>query len=401
MVDYERPTERVSLSNYSHQPAIGVFLGFDHAKFWVNNPKQCAAFYVDRLGFEYFAYKVKESLTIRDLNADLENGLAMLSETVKQFSCSRLLTALTKSSSNTCPSTETESETSHLRLRMPEGSTKRVLQGVPNQWKSLRRSKMIMVLLSLPQFRPMEILAILWLRERTIRDFSCQDSESITRRTHSESCLEHPLLKQLITVLEINLISKWNLLLHGTRRCSTSTDSGQLMTPWCTLNIQLWDLLSWQILTKSLKCQLTNQLQEKEKVRFKNLSTTLEDQEFNTLPSESKTSSKQSPSWRKEAVNSLISLKPTTRTWEKDSQTLQSASKKTSTQSRNLRSWLTMTIRATSCSFSLSLARTDQHSSLRSSRGLIIKVSELETSRLFSKASKWNKRKEEIFEISY
>lgn len=42
MVDYERPTER---------PAIGVFHGFDHVRFWVGNAKQSAAYYTTKMGF--------------------------------------------------------------------------------------------------------------------------------------------------------------------------------------------------------------------------------------------------------------------------------------------------------------------------------------------------------------
>jgi len=52
MVDYEKPTER---------PAIGVFYGFDHARFWVGNAKQAAAFYTSRMGFEYVAYQGLET----------------------------------------------------------------------------------------------------------------------------------------------------------------------------------------------------------------------------------------------------------------------------------------------------------------------------------------------------
>jgi len=52
MVDYERPTER---------PAIGVFHGFDHIRFWVGNAKQAASFYTSRMGFEYVAYQGLET----------------------------------------------------------------------------------------------------------------------------------------------------------------------------------------------------------------------------------------------------------------------------------------------------------------------------------------------------
>jgi len=50
--NYERPTER---------PAIGVFYGFDHVKFWVGNAKQAASYYTTRMGFEYVAYQGLET----------------------------------------------------------------------------------------------------------------------------------------------------------------------------------------------------------------------------------------------------------------------------------------------------------------------------------------------------
>jgi 4-hydroxyphenylpyruvate dioxygenase len=52
MVDYEKPTDR---------PAIGVFYGFDHCRFWVGNAKQAASFYCARMGFEYLAYQGLET----------------------------------------------------------------------------------------------------------------------------------------------------------------------------------------------------------------------------------------------------------------------------------------------------------------------------------------------------
>lgn len=52
MVDYEKPTER---------PEIGVFYGFDHARFWVGNAKQAASFYTTRMGFDYVAYSGLET----------------------------------------------------------------------------------------------------------------------------------------------------------------------------------------------------------------------------------------------------------------------------------------------------------------------------------------------------
>lgn len=55
MVDYEKPTER---------PAIGVFYGFDHARFWVGNAKQAATFYTTRMGFEFVAYQVRKLFQI-------------------------------------------------------------------------------------------------------------------------------------------------------------------------------------------------------------------------------------------------------------------------------------------------------------------------------------------------
>ena len=43
------------------QPEIGVFLGFDHVRFWVGNAMQAASFYTSRMGFEYLAYQVSFS----------------------------------------------------------------------------------------------------------------------------------------------------------------------------------------------------------------------------------------------------------------------------------------------------------------------------------------------------
>lgn len=52
MVDYEKPKER---------PAIGVFYGFDHLRFYVGNAKQAASYYTSRFGFEYVAYQGLET----------------------------------------------------------------------------------------------------------------------------------------------------------------------------------------------------------------------------------------------------------------------------------------------------------------------------------------------------
>jgi len=43
------------------RPAIGKFVGFDYATFWVGNAKQAASYYTTRFGFEYFAYKGLET----------------------------------------------------------------------------------------------------------------------------------------------------------------------------------------------------------------------------------------------------------------------------------------------------------------------------------------------------
>lgn len=43
------------------RPAIGVFYGFDHVKFWVGNAKQAASYYTTRMGFEYVAYQGLET----------------------------------------------------------------------------------------------------------------------------------------------------------------------------------------------------------------------------------------------------------------------------------------------------------------------------------------------------
>ena len=50
--DYAKPTEI---------PAIGVFYGFDHVKFWVGNAKQAASYYTTRMGFEYVGYSGLET----------------------------------------------------------------------------------------------------------------------------------------------------------------------------------------------------------------------------------------------------------------------------------------------------------------------------------------------------
>jgi 4-hydroxyphenylpyruvate dioxygenase len=52
MVSYERKGER---------PEVGKFEAFDHLHFYVSNAKQIAAYYVLRLGFEYYAYKGLET----------------------------------------------------------------------------------------------------------------------------------------------------------------------------------------------------------------------------------------------------------------------------------------------------------------------------------------------------
>jgi len=52
MVSYERKGER---------PEVGKFVGFDHIHFYVSNAKQIAAYYVLRLGFEYYAYRGLET----------------------------------------------------------------------------------------------------------------------------------------------------------------------------------------------------------------------------------------------------------------------------------------------------------------------------------------------------
>ena len=43
------------------KPDAGRFLNFDHVEWWVGNAKMAAAHYCARLGFDYFAYKVRSA----------------------------------------------------------------------------------------------------------------------------------------------------------------------------------------------------------------------------------------------------------------------------------------------------------------------------------------------------
>ena len=159
-------------------------------------------------------------------------------------------TLATLNSPKNLKSTEMVLKMSLSWLMMPEVSMKRLSEGELRVLESQRNYKMIMAQLLLPPSKLMVTLTTLSLKEKTLRECSFQALSPIILRKNSIASFLSLSLKLLTTVLATKRTTKWNLPLNGTKRCWTSTDSGPLMTQLFTHNTLLWDLSSWQILTK-------------------------------------------------------------------------------------------------------------------------------------------------------
>ena len=135
-------------------------------------------------------------------------------------------------------------------------------------FRSLLPQKTKMEKLLSPLLRLTEILSILSYSVQTTPDLSSLVTRRLLLVNALTKCSPSPISRPSTIASETSLMVKWNPLLNGTKRCSTSTDSGLQMISKLTPNTLPSDPSSWLILMKKLRCLSTSLLMASESLRL-------------------------------------------------------------------------------------------------------------------------------------